>query len=237
MPDWVATVVVAAAAAVQAVGAVVIVVLTIRLARIASDALRESARQAKAAETALEAGAEQLAEAARATLETRKQRLVASIPMLDLAVEFAVSTELETAGIFTVRNPGPSPAIDVRVLLYGMTSDRKAEEQPRHRSKAIALLAAGESQRVEVPMHDFRNIPNPRAPHEASLARFSNDWIRVVVYCQGIQGARTSLRYDWRANASPGADPDTPDLLELREVKILPDPQRTEWQIVLETEL
>jgi len=220
----------AIAAAVQAAAAIVIIILTIRLAKTARDALAEATRQAKASEESLRAADEALQQAQQATLETRKQRLAAAVPILDLSVSVSKpNLDGVPHGMFLVKNPGPNAAIDVRVLLYGMTSDRRAEEQERCHSRPIALLAAGEERGASIRMLEFQNVPGPRPlPRPEPEPMFSNDWIRVVVYCQGLQGARTSLRYSWWANGD--------GRLELEEVKIIPDPERAQWQIVLETE-
>ena len=170
----------AAAAIVQAATAIVIVGLTVWLAKTASAALGESGRQAKIAEAALKEASNQTAAAMRANDEARKQRQLGAIPLLDVMVDATHQFD-DARGLmtdFVVRNPGPNNALDVRLLVYGMSSDHRVEETERCRSKPVPLLGAGDKVPVSVPMNDFQNIPNPGSPPDEAV--FSNDWIRVV---------------------------------------------------------
>lgn len=201
----------------------VIVVLTIWLARIADRSLAESRRQAAVAEKALAHAAEQTTQGEEANREARRQRQLATVPLLSVTV---LGTTKGAAGHlttqFSVRNPGPAAALDIHLLIYGMSDQQHTEETERTRSQSIPLLGAGEEKRVTINMTDFQNVDNPRSTDEAT---FSNDWIRVVAICQGILGQRTSMRYSWAANRG--------DIWTLAEVKTLPDPEDTKWQVIV----
>jgi hypothetical protein len=165
-----ATWVTAGAAVVQAVTAIVIVGLTVWLARIARAALRESDRQAKIAEAALKEAAQQTVAAMRANDEARKQRQLGAIPLLDVMVDASHHFD-DARGLmtdFVVRNPGPNNALDVRLLVYGMTSDHRVEETERCRSKPIPLLGAGDQDSGFSPDERLSEHPEPWASSRRS---------------------------------------------------------------------
>lgn len=238
-------------AVVQAIGAVLIVLLTWRLARTAKDAIAESARQRDVSTKALEAAARQadiaekaLAAAARqaelaegalaetakqteaamaANVEARRQRHLGSVALLEVSYLGTRSTPSVLASDFTIRNISATPALQVHLAIYGLTSGREPTHSELAHSRVIPVLGPGQDIRVEANMWDVKNFPaRPNQPPPPPGTEFSYDWLRVSAECRGILGARIIQRYDWPANY-----PSLP--WELREVEIVPDPEDQGW--------
>ncbi len=247
----ISTIVLAAAGAIQAIAAVIIIALTWHLARTANEALAESARQREVATKALGAAAKQaevaekamaaasrqaelaekaLAESAKQTeaataanVEARRQRHLAAVPVLDVAYTGTRSTESGIWSDFAIKNTGPAAALQVQLVLFGLTSGHESTNVEAAHSRKIPVLGAGHEIGVECDMRDIRNFPSrPGQPPPPAHVLFSHDWLRVNVECRGLLGAKVIQRYDWAANF-----PDGP--WQLREVEIVPDPQDPGW--------
>lgn len=190
---------------------------------MAERALAAAARQAEIAEGALAESAKQTEAAVGANVEARRQRHLGAVPLLEVTHTGTRSTESRLTSDFTIRNISATPALQVQLVIFGLTSGREPTQSAVAHSRIIPALGPGQEIHAEANMWDIKNFPaRPDHPPVPPNVQFSYDWLRVNAECRGMLGAKVVQRDDWPANYRG-------HVWELREVQVIPDPQDEGW--------
>ncbi len=177
--------------------------------KLAGDTLGELTKQTSAAH--------------EANVEARRQRHLALIPMLEFSYRATTFGEGGVFSSFSVFNPGPPAALDVRIVVFGLTAERQPTANDVAHSRRIPVLAPSREQEILVDMNEVRNVPVWPTQQPEPEALFSHDWLRINLEYRSMLGARIIQRYDMYARSSGLKRWD------LREVEIRPDPQDQGW--------